>query len=113
MPTTLETHATEESTYVVTAVFTDEDGDAVTPNPGLKWTLTDDRGTVVNSRQDVAVASASTIYVVLSGDDLQILSDTDIGVRIVTVEGTYDSSYGTNLSIKDSCKFTVDNLLAV
>lgn len=111
MPTTLTTHAVEESTFIITASFTDEDGNAVTPST-LKWTLTDDAGNVINSREDVSIAPASSVDIVLSGDDLA-LSGYGPAFRILTIEGTYSSDAGSDLPLKDSVKFVVDNLVAV
>jgi len=112
MPTLLTTHADEKSTYVVTAAFTDEDGNAVTPNT-LTWALTDSDGTVINDRDDESISPDTSVDIVLSGDDLQIVDSSDDGVRILTVEGTYNSDAGSGLPLKESCKFIVDNLVAV
>lgn len=114
MPTTLETHAKEESTYVITVNFTDEDDEAVVPDT-IVWTLTDTAGTVINSRENVVVAVPdSEIDIVLSGDDLAIQSgEVNQGVRTLTVEATYDSTLGNDLPLKESVRFIVDNLLVV
>lgn len=114
MPTLLDDHATEESTFAITVAFTDDDGSAVSPNAAT-WTLTDSSGTVINSREDVSISSpTSSETIVLSGDDLQILSgETGDVLRILTVEGDYDSSLGSSLPLKGSCKFVLDNLVAV
>jgi len=112
MPTTITaTEAVEESTCVIKCVFTDEDGNAVIPAT-LTWTLTDISGNIINSRENVSVAvPASTTYITLTGDDLALTAGRDQD-RILLVEGTYDSAYGTGLNIKDSARFTVKNLVA-
>jgi len=105
----------EKGTAVIEVRFVDEDGQAVTPKTGT-YTLTDDEGNVVNSRQDVAISNlASSVNIVLSGDDLQISSGFSGSAdwRILTVEITYDSNYGTDLPQKDTLKFAVNNLTAV
>jgi hypothetical protein len=114
MSATLSVKATEKSTYIVTATFTDEDDNAVAPNT-LTWTLADIDGTVINSREDVSVASpASSESIVLSGDDLQIVDSTNkTEDRIFTINATYDSSNGTNLPLKESVIFTISNLKSV
>lgn len=109
MPTKLTTHATEKSTYIVTAAFTDEAGNPVTPNAGLTWTLTNGAGTIVNDREDVSLTPDTSVDIVLSGDDLA-LSDNKDEERCLRITGTYNSSYGTDLPINDECRFTVDNL---
>jgi len=110
MPSTLDTHAVEESTYIITANFFDEDGVAVIPDAGLKWSLADRDGTVINSREDVVISvPAASVDIVLSGDDLA-LDDINDNLRILTIEGTYgDDDY----PIKDEVRFYIDNLVKV
>lgn len=102
----------EESTYKITCAFTDAEGVAVAPKTAA-WTLTDYDGTVINSRTAVAITpTASSVTVVLTGDDLAITSGKD-GRRILTVEAVYDSTEGTDLKLKKEHKFTISNLVAV
>lgn len=108
----LTKRATEQSTYVITLSYLDSAGSAVTPD-SVTWTLTDLDGTVINSREDVAIGSPSTTNdIVLSGDDLQIGTN-DNGGRIITIEGVYDSDEGNNLPLKEVAKFYVDALKVV
>jgi len=106
------TEAVEESTIVITAAFTDEEGDAVIPTEAT-WTLTNDDGDVVDTRERIAITPASSVNVVLKGDNLQILSE-ESGDRFATrrflIEALYSSSLGTGLPLKDSCTFPVRNL---
>lgn len=107
----LLTAAAESGTYVITAVFTDEDGNSLIPNT-IKWSLKTRDGVVVNSRSSQAVSSPSaTENIVLSGDDLSYLSDYDDGRRVLTLYGTYDSSYGTGLTFAENVHFEVENLI--
>ena len=110
MPTYLTTRAIEESTYIITATFTDEDDNPVTPNDGMTWTLTDEDGNVINNRSNVAVTESSSIDIVLSGDDLAYQSEGDSGRRILTLQGTYNSNAGLNLKVKDEAIFNIHNL---
>ena len=113
MPTTLTTNAVEQSTYIITAAFTDEDGNAEDVKT-LTWSLTDGHGNVINSRSDVTVtAPGSSENIVLSGDDLALFGDDDDGARVVTVEATYDSDNGSDMPLKDKCSFTVVDLDSV
>jgi len=113
MPVTLTTHAVEKSTFVITAAFTDEDGNTVTPN-AVTWTLTTSSGTVINDREDVEETPASSIDIALKGDDLALQDGEAVkGVRILTVEATYDSDLGSDLPLKESAQFIIDNLVAV
>jgi len=110
MPTDLTTRAVEESTFIVTATFTDEDDDYVSPN-SLTWTLTDGDGNIVNSREDVVVSSPSTSEdFVLTGDDLVVAGSS---VRILTLEADYNSDAGSGLKLKDQVQFFIHNLPAV
>lgn len=112
MATQLTAVAREASTFVVQAVFTNEDGDSVTPS-AITWSLTDAAGTVVNARTDVAVSSpASTINIVLSGNDL-LLTGYAGTVRILTVEATYTSALGSGLPLKAAARFVVEPLVGV
>ena len=110
MATVLSVSAVEESTFIVSAAFTDEAGTAVIPAT-ITWTLTDINGVVINSREDVSITPAATIYIVLTGDDLAASSD--FKERIVTVSATYNSDYGTGLSLKAAAIFDLENLVAV
>jgi len=113
MPTILTTGAVEESTFVVTLTFTDEDDNAVTPGT-LTWSLFDSGGSIVNSRQGVNANPASEVVnIVLQGDDLAILSASDDRMRMLTVSGTYDSDLGNDLPIQDEVVFQIIPLLGV
>jgi hypothetical protein len=108
MPVQLTTNGTEEGTYVVTAVFTDEDGSSVIPN-NINWWLYDSSRNIVNARSNVSIAvPAASIDVLLQGDDLAIIG-TD-NRRVFRLEWDYDSSLGTGLPGKSEVEFEVTNL---
>lgn len=124
----LETDANEQSTFVVVAPFKDEDGNAVAPNSGLTWSLFRLDGTVVNSRTNVSITPGASVAIVLSDADLAIFEDDPVeevyihgvgmttmqyGVRVLSVSGTYNSSAGNNLPIRDQVLFRVVNLIGV
>lgn len=114
MPASFQTPAVERSTYVVTAAFTDELGVAVVPNAAsLTWTLTDLAGNVVNSRTAVAITSAATITIVLHGADLALGGLLQGSARVVTIQGLYNSSLGSNLELKEQVLFEIYDLLVV
>jgi len=113
MPTTLTTQALPNNTYVITAAFTDEDGDAVTPNDGATWSLKDTAGNTINSRSAVEITEATSVDIVLSGDDLAAQGANDNGIRILSIDGTYDSDAGSDLPLDTSVQFVVDTLLPV
>ena len=110
----LNVTAIEKATYVVVATFTDENGTEVAPKT-LQWTLTDRKGRIINSRQNVVVGSPATgaNNIVLSGNDLKLLNN-DNRIRIITIEATYDSAtYGSDLPIKESADFKIRDLVKV
>jgi len=122
MPTTLTEIAQEKSTYIVTLNFQDEDGNAVVP-ASISWSLTDDSNNIMNSLSSQSETPASTIYVVLSGDDLQIsTTETELPKvgnrntvrRHLVVEASYDSvTYGNGLNLNDSAVFLLEDLKKV
>lgn len=113
MTITLETHATEKSTFIITASFKDAAGSAVVPNSVI-WTLSDKSGIIVNDRSGISETPGSSIDIVLFGNDLAIQDgETNIGERVLTIEATYNSTEGSNLPLKAEVYFIVDNLKIV
>ena len=79
----LATVANEKSVYWITINFLDEDNNAMTPDVAT-WTLTDLKGNIFNSREDVSiVAPGSEETIELSGNDL-VVDGNDIIQRIFT-----------------------------
>ncbi len=113
MPTILTTLALEANTYKITAAFTDEDGSAVTPDSGLNWTLTDEFGNVLNSRTAVSLTPGESVSWALTGADLATTGVEDTGIRVVTIDGSYDSDLGDNLPLDQSVQFCIDTQLPV
>lgn len=110
MPSKLDINAKDQSTFVITLTFKDEDGNLVAPDTA-KWTLTDKDGNVINNRQDVEIVSPSSVEeIVLKGDDLKY---SDGSIRILAIEATYTSSLGTGLPLNDSITFAVEDIKAV
>lgn len=112
MPTTITAPADqplEKATYAVTfSSFVDETGAAATPTAAT-WTLTDRSGNVINGRSAVSITPASSITVLLSGNDLSLPAG-DNGKRALLLEWTYTSTLGSNLPGKDVLYFTVQAL---
>ncbi len=107
MPGSIKETAIEGSSFKVTAVFYDESGNAVAPDT-MTWTLTDEDGSVVNEREDIAITDpSSTESILLQGDDL-VVDGNDPVERIVTFEGTYTSAdFGAGLPLVDESRFTL------
>ncbi len=111
MPVTLSTNAVEESTYILTITLKDQDDNLITPKT-LIWTLTDENGTVINSREDVSVSNpSSSESIALTGDDLALSGVSR--TRIITFEATYDGDLGSDLNLKESATFQIDDLVYV
>jgi hypothetical protein len=114
--TTLTVNANEEGTLVVTCEFEDETGSSVTPS-SITWSLLNSDGDIINSRQDVAVATpAASVDIVLHGDDLAMSAveqNNGSAARYLTLKATYNSSSGTGLSLRDGCTFDICNLIGI
>lgn len=113
----LDEKAIEGSTYFPVLSFKDELGAAMTPNNDLVWSLYKESGrptslVVVNERYQVSHPPASTITLVLSGDDLMLVPY-ESKTRFILVECTYDSSLGDNLPYKGVVVFLIADLLGV
>jgi len=113
MPTDITTRALPNGTFVITVAFFDDDGSAVTPNDPTTWSLKDTAGNIINSREDVAITEDTTVDIVLQGADLAATGVNDDGIRILSVDGTYDSDAGSDLPLDNSSQFVVDTLLPV
>jgi hypothetical protein len=110
MPFELTDRAIDRKLYVIPVGFLDHNGDPVPPKTAV-WTLTDGRGNVINSRQNVAVSPlVATVDIALFGEDTayQLAAE-----RIFTVEYTYDSDLGNDLPAGDQARFEIDNLVAI
>jgi len=108
----LTEHAIELSSYGIVVTFLDSDGNAVAPRT-VTWSLTDQAGTVINSRKDVSITNPTSIEtIVLSGDDLQIITaGSRQEARKVIIEGTYDdSTLGNDIPFRQEIQFVVDNI---
>jgi hypothetical protein len=115
--TELPVPALEQSTYAVRVSFVDaETGDPMTPK-ALAWRLVRGDGSVVNGRAAVAFAPedlASTVLVVLSGDDLAFSRPSlDNEQRILFVDGLFDWGTYPDLPLRDEFRFTIRDLKGI
>jgi hypothetical protein len=108
--TTELSEVVDQSTKVVPVSFLDEEDAAVTPIVAtVTWSLYNERGTLINERENEAETSALTVNIVLSGDDLK---HEEGSRRIVVVKARYNSSLGSNLPIVNMASFSIKKLIA-
>jgi len=91
MPTKLTCLAEKDNAIIVTIAFEDEDGNAVTPEDPCTWTWSHPDGTVINGRTGVAIVEATSVDIMLTGDDLAARGANDDGFRYLLIEGQYIS----------------------
>ncbi len=128
----LSTNASEEGTYAIDEIqFLDSQDTpvAITPETGtVIWCLTNKNGDIINSREDVAITSASSMTIVLSGDDLVISGNADkfetrdgviieLYERHVFVQGLVDTTIGTetldNTPVTKEFIFYIENIVCL
>ena len=117
--TTLDNYAQEKSTYVVSFTFVDEAQNPVTPS-SVSWSLTNGAGVIMNNLSGQSETPATTINVVLKGDDLQVgtaestlkkVGNRNLVRRHFIVEASYDSvTYGSGLPLTGEAVFYLEDL---
>jgi len=114
MAVDLDFSVTENSSVVIQATFTDEEGDTISAGliKSIKWTLKDvQTGRVVNNRKDVSVTPANPVNIFLYDDDLKIINRrNETEQRELIVKVIYDSVYQENATLRESCLFKVRRL---
>jgi len=110
----ISTVADEQSTLVLLITFKDEQGADAVPTSAT-WTLTDQDGIVINSREDVAISPiAATVKIVLTGTDLALaIHAASKYKRYVTISAIYDSSAGSGLALTQQIEFYVSSNVAI
>jgi len=108
-------YAEEKDTYGITISFLDGNSSGVTPNAGLSWSLVNGSGTTINNRDAIVITPASSVLIVLSGNDLQFLSGESTGVkRRLHIAGTYDSTiFGSGVSLNKEVQFVLKDSSAI
>lgn len=128
----LDTNASEEGTYAIDNIqFLDSQDTPVAITPvavSVTWCLTDKNGNVINNREAVPIISASSMTIVLSGDDLAINGTADKFVtrdgviieqyeRRVSVQGLVDTIIGTetldNTPVTKEFIFYIENIVCL
>lgn len=114
----LSKHAKKGGSYPVQVTFRDGNKDTILAAniKELYWTLTDENGSVVNSREEIEIVTpANPQLIVLNGADLGLLSgETALELqRRICFEGVYDSdTYGNDLSFVVDVAFILDSVVS-
>lgn len=98
--------ARDGNTYVVVVKPQDEDGTAVTPN-SMSYTLTNEYGRIVNSKDHVVITPSTEASVVLSAADVKYAEGTR---RRVILEGKYNSTLGSSMDLVDWTEFGIEDV---
>lgn len=105
--------AEEGGTYVLSLTIKDENGDPLVPS-SLTWSLYDGERNIVNGREDVVISPTdSSVDIVMKNQDLLISESEEYKLkemRIVRISGTYDSTYGDNLTLEKEARFYIVNM---
>ncbi|KKM69812.1 hypothetical protein LCGC14_1447050 [marine sediment metagenome] len=109
----LTDEAVETSNITIIATFKDEDKTIIDVSDlgSITWSLTDLDNNVVNSRENIAITTANPLTLTLEGNDLIIMAGENSSPvdRAVTFITTYDSSYGSNIPLKEEVRFKLRN----
>lgn len=101
--------AKDGSSVTFACTLKDEDKTAVTPT-AVAWTLGDEAGNIVNSRDDVSGTPGNPTTITLTANDLQY---SDGPRRDLVVKMTYNSSYGIGLISNESIRFSIEDIFDV
>lgn len=110
----LSDRAQERSTFTIVGRFFERSNDpsykvAITPNSAT-WSLQDLDGNYINNRIDVPLPIDSSAVITLFGDDLA-LDGNYPEIRRITIAGTYDSVFGSDLPFREQIQFQIENLV--
>lgn len=114
---TISDIAKEKGTFVIDVSFTDENEEAAVPT-SMVWSLATTTGTIINSRDQVAVDPgdlAATVSILLSDNDLALQTgeiEKYVKRRFI-VEAIYNSDLGTDLPVNGEAEFTLENLSTI
>ena len=105
------TAANEGSTYIVNVSFYNEDSEAMVPTT-MEWSLRANYQQIINSHVNESITPATTVTIVLTADDL-LYEENSSTMRVITMVGTYNSSYGTGLDIAEEFTFNINPLVGI
>ena len=102
-------NADDQSSYPLDFECLDEKGFSSIPN-SITWKLTDENGSVINSRSAETITPAPNFSVVIYGDDLKASDGTK---RRLLIQTPYDSSYGMTLPLNQEYSFDINDFITV
>jgi len=106
MPFTWDKDRAAKAGSAITIGYQLKVGTTVITPDSVTWSLYDEDGTIVNSKEDESATPGETTYITLSGDDLPSTSDDLLWLTLI-VTAVYDSDYGDNLPDVDELTFPV------
>jgi uncharacterized repeat protein (TIGR02543 family) len=100
----------EGSSKAIVASFVDESGAAFIPS-AIFWSLYNGQGEVINTRLNVPAAPASSVRIILSGDDNKSVARR--AERVVVLRATYTGTDGVSATAVGECRYSVNNITGI
>ena len=98
--------APEEGSYPIAFTLRDFNGNTLIPD-FINWTLTDKKGNIINSREEVSITAAEDSIILVQGDDLKI---GHYGIdRFVLVKYAYTSTLGNGIPDNEQIFFQIED----
>lgn len=107
------TKVKERSEITFQMTFAQGDGSALVPKD-IKWSLSTDDGTIVNSRRDEDIATpAAVVNVKLWGDDTALIDGIESVTRAFTIRALYDDAPDIDIEVNNEILFDIDEIINV
>lgn len=114
MGTTITQHIPEKSTAIFTVTMDNENGDPIVNPDSFKWSLTNEKGKIINGRKEVVGTPDGNgqVTIVLANDDTAVSSgfQGESELRVLLVECIYDAAVQNNTPDNDEAYFYIDRL---
>ena len=107
------TKVKERSEITFRLTFAQGDGSELVPK-SIKWSLSTDDGTIVNSRRDETIATpAAVVDVKLWGDDTALIDGIESVTRAFTVRALFDDGTDIDVELNNEVLFDIDPIINV
>lgn len=105
----------ENGLIVINLVFTDDIGTTHTFDEltSTQFQLSTTSGTVINNRTFVLSNIPDNGVIVLTDDDLQIIDDSDNGIRLIAFKLVYNSAALGSVNYNEEATFTINKLVNI